>query len=109
MVYPHNSDRVDQHVLRAGLDGRATVVFTDASGFVAERWLALVEAERVTHSHLVPTMLVRVLEAARVRATSTVEPADHRLRLRADAPERIERLQQAFGNVLMQGYGMTEI
>jgi acyl-CoA synthetase (AMP-forming)/AMP-acid ligase II len=76
--------------------------------FSAERWLRLVEKERVTHCHLVPTMLFRVLEHPKLRSfdLSSLETIGY-----GSAPmprERVERLSEIFGNILVQGYGMTE-
>jgi acyl-CoA synthetase (AMP-forming)/AMP-acid ligase II len=109
LVYPHNSiASINMFYVPAWLLG-ACVVFTDQRNFDADRWLALVEQERITHSHLVPTMLFRVLESKRLNATdiSTIVTIGY-----GSAPmptERIERLQAVFGNVLIQGYGMTEV
>lgn len=109
LVYPHNSiASINMFYVPAWLLG-ACVVFTDQRNFDADRWLALVEQERITHSHLVPTMLFRVLESKRLSATdiSSIVTIGY-----GSAPmptERIERLQAVFGNVLIQGYGMTEV
>ncbi|MBU1359008.1 MAG: long-chain-fatty-acid--CoA ligase [Gammaproteobacteria bacterium] len=109
LVYPHNSiASINMFYVPAWLLG-ACVVFTDQRNFNADRWLELVEKERVTHSHLVPTMLFRVLESQRLKSTdiSSIVTIGY-----GSAPmptERIERLQEVFGNVLIQGYGMTEI
>lgn len=109
LVYPHNSiASINMFYVPAWLVG-ASVVLTDQRHFSADRWLALVEKERVTHCHLVPTMLFRVLESPRLAST------DHRSLCTigyGSAPmptERVERLVQVFGNILIQGYGMTEI
>ena len=109
LVYPHNSiASINMFYAPAWLVG-AAVVLTDQRGFDAERWLRLVEKERITHSHLVPTMLFRVLEHPRLKDmdTSSIVTIGY-----GSAPmptERIERLHEVFGNVLIQGYGMTEV
>ena len=109
LVYPHNSiASINMFYVPAWLMG-ACVVLTDQRHFDAERWLVLVEQERVTHSHLVPTMLFRVLECPRLRATDTSSIVTIGYGSAPMPTERIERLQEAFGNVLIQGYGMTEV
>ena len=109
LVYPHNSiASINMFYVPAWVVGGA-VVFTDQRNFDADRWLALVEQERVTHSHLVPTMLFRVLESAKLRSTDTKSIVTIGYGSAPMPTERIERLQQVFGNVLIQGYGMTEI
>jgi acyl-CoA synthetase (AMP-forming)/AMP-acid ligase II len=85
------------------------VILTDVRQFNAGRWLDLVVREKVTHCHLVPTMLFRVLEHPRLREVdlSSLQTIGY-----GSAPmpqERIERLHEVFGNVLMQAYGMTEV
>ena len=109
LVYPHNSiASINMFYVPAWVIG-GTVVFTDQRNFDADRWLELVEKERVTHSHLVPTMLFRVLESPRLRSTDTSSIVTIGYGSAPMPTERIERLQQVFGNVLIQGYGMTEI
>ncbi len=109
LVYPHNSiASINMFYVPAWVVG-ACVVFTDQRNFDADRWLALVEKERITHSHLVPTMLFRVLESPRLRAADTSSIVTIGYGSAPMPTERVERLQQIFGNVLIQGYGMTEI
>jgi acyl-CoA synthetase (AMP-forming)/AMP-acid ligase II len=109
LVYPHNSiASINMFYVPAWLLG-ACVVFTDQRNFNADRWLELVETERITHSHLVPTMLFRVLESPRLRTTDTSSIVTIGYGSAPMPTERIERLQEVFGNVLIQGYGMTEI
>ncbi|NPC56395.1 class I adenylate-forming enzyme family protein [Caenimonas soli] len=109
LVYPHNSiASINMFYVPAWVVG-GCVVFTDQRNFDADRWLKLVEAERVTHSHLVPTMLFRVLESPRLRSTDTSSIVTIGYGSAPMPTERIERLAQVFGNVLIQGYGMTEI
>jgi acyl-CoA synthetase (AMP-forming)/AMP-acid ligase II len=109
LVYPHNSiASINMFYIPAWLVG-AAIVTTDQRHFNAERWLDLVERERVTHCHLVPTMLFRVLESPKLAATdcSSLRTIGY-----GSAPmptERVERLMQVFGNILIQGYGMTEV
>jgi acyl-CoA synthetase (AMP-forming)/AMP-acid ligase II len=109
LVYPHNSiASINMFYIPAWLVGGA-IVTTDQRHFNAERWLDLVERERITHCHLVPTMLFRVLESPKLAATdcSSLKTIGY-----GSAPmptERVERLTQVFGNILIQGYGMTEV
>lgn len=108
LVYPHNSiASINMFYVPAWLSG-AAVVLTDQRNFNAERWLDLVALERITHCHLVPTMLFRVLESAKLASTdhSSLRTIGY-----GSAPmptERVERLMEVFGNILIQGYGMTE-
>jgi acyl-CoA synthetase (AMP-forming)/AMP-acid ligase II len=109
LVYPHNSiASINMFYVPAWVVG-GCVVFTDQRNFDADRWLALVERERVTHSHLVPTMLFRVLESPRLRSADTSSIVTIGYGSAPMPTERVERLHQVFGNVLIQGYGMTEI
>ena len=109
LVYPHNSiASINMFYVPAWLIG-ATVVLTDQRNFSAERWLELVEKERITHSHLVPTMLFRVLEHPRIRNTNTSSIVTIGYGSAPMPSERVERLHEVFGNVLIQGYGMTEV
>ena len=109
MVYPHNSvASINMFYVPAWMQG-ATVVLADARGFSAERWLAQVQAEEITHCHLVPTMLVRVLDSGATRKfdLSSLQTIGY-----GSAPmprERIEQLHETFGSILVQGYGMTEV
>jgi acyl-CoA synthetase (AMP-forming)/AMP-acid ligase II len=109
LVYPHNSiASINMFYIPAWLVG-AAVILTDQRHFNADRWLDLVERERVTHSHLVPTMLFRVLESTKL---ATIDHSSLRTIGYGSAPmptERVERLMQVFGNILIQGYGMTEV
>jgi acyl-CoA synthetase (AMP-forming)/AMP-acid ligase II len=109
LVYPHNSiASINMFYIPAWLVG-GTLVTTDQRHFNAERWLDLVERERITHCHLVPTMLFRVLESPKLATTdySSLQTIGY-----GSAPmptERVERLMETFGNILIQGYGLTEI
>jgi acyl-CoA synthetase (AMP-forming)/AMP-acid ligase II len=109
LVYPHNSiASINMFYVPSWMIGSA-VVLTDQRHFDAQRWLELVEQERITHSHLVPTMLFRVLEHPRLRDTDTSSIVTIGYGSAPMPTERIERLQEVFGNVLIQGYGMTEV
>jgi long-chain acyl-CoA synthetase len=79
-------------------------------GFAAERTLALIEAHRITHAYLVPTMYQRLLalpDAVRSRhdlsslqqVSSTGSPC---------APELKRRMIDWFGPVITEAYGSSE-
>jgi acyl-CoA synthetase (AMP-forming)/AMP-acid ligase II len=87
----------------------ATVVMADARGFVAERWLSLVETEKITHCHLVPTMLIRVLDSGAAARFDLSSLQTLGYGSAAMPRERIEELHKTFGSILVQGYGMTEV
>jgi fatty-acyl-CoA synthase len=77
-------------------------------GFDAEGTLRLMEAERITWTFAVPTMIYRLLDAA--EATG-IRPAALRTIQYGAAPISPERLRQAiemFGPVLQQLYAQTE-
>lgn len=109
LVYPHNSiASINMFYVPAWMIG-AAVVLTDQRNFSAERWLRLVQEERITHSHLVPTMLFRVLEHPLLKEADVGSIVTIGYGSAPMPTERIERLHEAFGNVLIQGYGMTEV
>lgn len=109
LVYPHNSiASINMFYVPAWLMG-ATLVLTDQRHFDAERWLDLVQRERITHCHMVPTMLFRVLESPKLAATDTRSLRTIGYGSAPMPTERIERLMKAFGNIFIHGYGMTEI
>ena len=109
LVYPHNSiASINMFYVPSWLLG-CCVVFTDQRNFNADRWLELVQKERITHSHLVPTMLFRVLESPRLASADTSSLVTIGYGSAPMPTERVERLHEVFGNVLIQGYGMTEI
>ncbi len=109
MVYPHNSvASINMFYIPAWVVG-ATVVMADARGFVAERWLSLVETEKITHCHLVPTMLIRVLDSGAAARFDLSSLQTLGYGSAAMPRERIEQLHKTFGSILVQGYGMTEV
>jgi len=109
MVYPHNSiASINMFYVPAWMLGASVVLF-DPRHFDGERWLATVEAEGITHCHMVPTMAFRVMDSGLVDRydISTLKSLGY-----GSAPMPPERVRQAFelfGEVLVQGYGMTEI
>ncbi|GAC1587971.1 MAG: long-chain fatty acid--CoA ligase [Candidatus Velthaea sp.] len=108
LVYPHNSiASANMFYFPAWMLG-ATVVLTDVRRFSGERWLQLIEAERITHSHCVPTMLFRVLESPQLgkHDVSTLAVLGY-----GSAPmpfDRVKRLSEIFGDIMLHGYGLTE-
>jgi len=108
LVYPHNSIASPNMVYFPAWMVGATVVLTDVRRFSGDRWLRLVESEHITHSHCVPTMLFRVLESPELgkRDVSSLAVLGY-----GSAPmplERITRLSEIFGDIMLHGYGLTE-
>jgi acyl-CoA synthetase (AMP-forming)/AMP-acid ligase II len=109
VVYPHNSIASINVSYVPAMSIAATVVLCDVRQFSAQRWLELVQLHQVTHCALVPTMLFRILEHPGLREydLSCLKTVGY-----GSAPmprERIQRLSEVFGNIIVQGYGMTEI
>ena len=97
-----------QAAVSLAIDRGATVIIMES--FDAERYLKLVQAHRVTHSQLVPTMFSRMLklpEAVRRRYDlSSLEVAVH-----AAAPCPIpvkEQMIAWWGPIIYEYYGATE-
>ncbi len=109
MVYPHNSiASINMFYVPAWMLG-ATVVLFDPRRFDGQRWLETVQSEGITHCHMVPTMAFRVMDSGLVGQydISSLESLGY-----GSAPMPPERVRQAFelfGEILVQGYGMTEI
>jgi fatty-acyl-CoA synthase len=71
-------------------------------------WCEAVQAERITHASLVPTLLYRLQD---MNSTETYDLSSLRTLLYAAAPmapAAIERLVKQFGQIFVQGYGSTE-
>ncbi len=105
---PHNSS-VNITIVPCLLVG-AALGFADSRHFDPVRYAGLVEANGVTHSFLVPTQLMRLLDR--------LDPADdHRLGSLQTlgygsspiSPDRLGELVGRFGPVFNQLYGMAEI
>ncbi|WP_419918189.1 class I adenylate-forming enzyme family protein [Candidatus Poriferisocius sp.] len=105
---PHNSS-VNITILPCLLVGAAQG-FVDSRHFDPVRYARLVEEHGVSHSFLVPTQLMRLLDH--------LEPADdHRLGSLLTlgygsspiSPDRLAELVERFGPVFNQLYGMAEI
>jgi acyl-CoA synthetase (AMP-forming)/AMP-acid ligase II len=106
--YPHNSAGSVNHVFGPVLMAGGRLVLGDVRGFDAERYFAVVERERVTHSQLVPTMVFRLLssDADRGRDISSLSTVGY-----ASAPipaPKVREMLARFGPIFVQAYGMTE-
>lgn len=103
---PHNSS-VNITIVPCLTVG-AAVGFADSRGFEPERFAGTVQRRRVTHSFLVPTQLVRLLEQVHDPAPLA---SVHTLGYGASpiAPDRLHGLVERFGPVFIQLYGMAEI
>jgi acyl-CoA synthetase (AMP-forming)/AMP-acid ligase II len=106
IAIPHNSSMqitIAPLVLLGGAIG-----FADSRGFKPERFAEKVRANAVTHTFLVPTMLIRLLEssvdAATVPTLRTIGYGSAPI-----APDRVQALVDRFGPVFVQLYGMAEI
>lgn len=74
-----------------------------------ERWREVVEAERVTHSFLVPTILYRLLELQRARPRDFSSLRTILYGAAPMSPSRLGDLIAAFGPVFAQLYAATEV
>lgn len=109
MVYPHNSiASVNMFYAPAWMLG-ATVMLFDPRNFSGERWLAAVEAERITHCHMVPTMVFRVMDCGLADSHDLSSLVSIGYGSAPMPPERVRQAFDVFGDILVQGYGMTEI
>ena len=79
--------------------------------FDPESFLALVEAQRITHAQVVPTMFVRLLDLPdEVRARYDVSSLECVVHAAAPCPVHIKRrMIEWFGPVILEYYGATEI
>lgn len=76
--------------------------------FDAGEVLRLVEAERVTRLHLVPTMATALLEHPDIRARDLSSLESATVGGAPAGPELLAELEAAFGCEIVQGYGLTE-
>jgi acyl-CoA synthetase (AMP-forming)/AMP-acid ligase II len=104
---PHNSATNIQTA--PALYVGATLVLGDVRSFDGDAWLERVNRLGITHSQVVPTMLYRVLEAAR-KSRQTISSI-RRLGYGSAPipPDRVSELVEVFGNVFIQLYGMIEV
>jgi acyl-CoA synthetase (AMP-forming)/AMP-acid ligase II len=78
------------------------------SGFDAEGILKLIEREHVTTLYLVPTMIVMLLARPDLKSYDLSSLKTIRYGASPISPEVLKRGVEAFGNVFVQGYGLTE-
>lgn len=71
-------------------------------------WCRTVEAERITTSSLVPTMLYRLLELEEARAHDLATLQTIYYGAAPMSPSKLGLLQERFGNIFVQIYGSTE-
>jgi len=83
-----------------------TVVMLDK--FDPESFLQTVEKERVTHTQVVPTMIVRLLEHPRIRDCDTSSLKVFGYGSASMPAERLRRSMEIFGRVFLQSYGLSE-
>lgn len=89
------------HILR----GAKVIIL---SGFDAAGILKLIEKERVTTLYLVPTMIVMLLARPDLKNHDLSSLKTIRYGASPISPEILKRGIEAFGNVFVQGYGLTE-
>lgn len=79
--------------------------------FDPESFLALIDAQRITHAQTVPTMFVRLLELPDgVRARYDVSSLECVVHAAAPCPVHVKRrMIEWFGPVILEYYGATEI
>jgi long-chain acyl-CoA synthetase len=79
--------------------------------FDPEEFLALIEAQRITHAQVVPTMFVRLLELPDwVRARYDLSSLECVVHAAAPCPVHVKkRMIDWFGPVIFEYYGATEI
>jgi acyl-CoA synthetase (AMP-forming)/AMP-acid ligase II len=104
---PHNSS-VNITMVPCLVVG-ATIGFADNRSFDPERFAHIVESERVTHTFLVPTQLMRILDceidlSAMMSSLETLGYGSSPI-----SPDRLRVLVARFGAIFIQLYGMAEI
>lgn len=73
-----------------------------------EHWRRVVEAERVTHSFLVPTVLYRLLELQRAAPRDLTSLTTLIYGAAPMSPTKLGELVGCFGQIFAQGYAATE-
>lgn len=84
----------------------ATIVIRD--GFDADEVLGLLETERITWTFLVPTMIYRLLDAARAGGERSLFLRTVVYGAAPISPNRLVEALRVFGQVFVQLYGQTE-
>jgi long-chain acyl-CoA synthetase len=79
--------------------------------FVPESFLAVIEAQRITHAQVVPTMFVQLLELPdEIRARYDLSSLECVVHAAAPCPVHVKRrVIEWFGPVVLEYYGATEI
>ncbi len=94
------------HLLPCYLRGARNIIH---ARFDAEAVLADIARHRASHIMVVPTMLERLIEAARAGRHDTLSLARIHYGTAPTRPETIRAALEVFGPVLRQQYGMTEV
>lgn len=106
IAIPHNSSMQITLAPLALLGG--AIGFSDSRGFKPERFVEEVRSNAVTHTFLVPTMLIRLLESGIERdsipSLQTIGYGSAPI-----APDRVAALVERFGPIFVQLYGMAEV
>nr|WP_271213867.1 AMP-binding protein [Rhodococcus wratislaviensis]GLK41138.1 ligase [Rhodococcus wratislaviensis] len=106
IAIPHNSSMQITLAPLALLGG--AIGFADSRGFKPERFAEEVRSNAVTHTFLVPTMLIRLLESGIDRdAIPTLRTIGYGSA--PIAPDRVAALVERFGPIFVQLYGMAEV
>ena len=74
-----------------------------------EEWCRVAEAERVTHSFLVPTVLYRLLELQKASPRNFSSLRTLIYGAAPMSPTRLDDLVKTFGPIFAQGYAATEV
>jgi long-chain acyl-CoA synthetase len=77
-------------------------------GFNARKLIETIEKERITTLYLVPTMIVMLLAEPGIESYDLSSLRTIRYGASPIAPEVLKRAIGVFGNVFIQGYGLTE-
>ncbi|WP_067662309.1 class I adenylate-forming enzyme family protein [Nocardia miyunensis] len=106
IAIPHNSSMQITIAPLALLGG--AIGFSDSRGFKPGRFADDVRANEVTHTFLVPTMLIRLLESdIGVDSIPTLRTIGYGSA--PIAPDRVAALIERFGPIFVQLYGMAEV
>lgn len=106
IAIPHNSSMQITLAPLALLGG--AIGFSDSRGFTPERFAEDVRSNAVTHTFVVPTMLIRLLESGigpdSIPTLQTIGYGSAPI-----APDRVAALVERFGPIFVQLYGMAEV
>lgn len=93
--------------LKAGLLVGATIHISES--FDADLWMEQIESKNITLAFMVPTMIYRILDTNKLKSVKT---NSLRTLVYGTAPMSVSRIKEAyeaFGPVLKQMYGQTEV